>query len=62
VSLVSFISKRLAQNKNLASSNKVHVIVQIAVGSIAVSVIAMILSVFIVRGFQEEIRNKVILI
>lgn len=59
--LVSYLARRLDQNRKESDNNKVRIIVQIAIGSIAVSVAAMILAVFIVRGFQEEIRNKVIL-
>ncbi len=61
MNLVRFISQRLHKNRKSSSKNKVHSIVQIAIASIAVSIMAMILSYSIVRGFQHEIRNKVIM-
>ncbi len=56
-----FISKRISSSQHLKSNkNKVNTFIRIATVSIAISVLSMVLSVCIVKGFQAEIRNKVI--
>ncbi len=53
-----FIAKRLVGNKK--ENSQTRSIVNIAVISIALGVVVMILSVAIVTGFKNEVRNKVI--
>lgn len=62
MSLSYWISRKLNNAQAPVSKHRVHRVIHIAVGSIALSVLSMILSVFIVRGFQEEIQKKVVLL
>jgi lipoprotein-releasing system permease protein len=55
----NFISKRLFSEQN-KSKNISRPIVKIAIGGIALGIAVMILSLSIVTGFQNEIKNKVI--
>lgn len=55
----NFISKRLFSEQK-KSRNISRPIVKIAVGGIALGIAVMILSLSIVTGFQNEIKNKVI--
>ncbi len=55
MNLPLFIARRLAfSEKNNISST----IIKIAIGAVAVSVAAMIIAVFMIKGFQEGISNK----
>lgn len=54
-----FISKKLI--KELRSSNKFSKpIIKVSVISIAVSILVMLISISIVKGFQKEIKSKVV--
>jgi len=55
----NFISKRLFRDQK-KSRNISRPIVKIAIGGIALGIAVMILSLSIVTGFQNEIKNKVI--
>lgn len=56
-----FISKRIISGKISSRKNQsTSVIVKIAVAGIAIGMAVMILSVGIVHGFQDEVRQKVI--
>ncbi len=55
MNLPLFIARRLAfSEKNNISST----IIKIAIGSVSISVAAMIIAVFMIKGFQEGISNK----
>lgn len=54
-----FISNKLS--KELSSGNKFSKpIIKVAIISIAISVLVMLVSISVVRGFQREIKNKVV--
>lgn len=54
-----FISKKLI--KDLRSNNKFSKpIIRVSIISIAISILVMLISVSIVRGFQDEIKSKVV--
>lgn len=53
---ISFLTKRLRSSKNAEFSRPA---IRIAVISVALSIAVMIVSVAIVKGFQQEIRDKV---
>jgi lipoprotein-releasing system permease protein len=54
-----FISNKL--RKELSSGNKFSKpIIKVAIVSIAISMLVMLISISIVRGFQREIKNKVV--
>ena len=57
-----FTALKLIRTKNPSQKNKnsIRVIINIALAGIAISVTVMILSVAIVKGFQNEIRDKII--
>lgn len=57
VNVSLFISRKLSQHKRKGFSRPV---LRISIGSIAVSVAVMIISLAIVRGFQKEVREKII--
>jgi len=54
--LISFLTNRLKSTKNAEFSRPA---IRIAVISVAISIAVMIISVAIVTGFQQEIRDKV---
>ena len=60
INLALFISRHLIGPQATANSSISGPIVQIAVYGIALGLAAMICSVAIVRGFQGEIKNKII--
>lgn len=54
-----FISNKLS--KELSSGNKFSKpIIKVAIISIAISVLVMLISISVVKGFQREIKNKVV--
>lgn len=57
VNVPLYISRKLSQYKRIGFSRPV---LRISIGSIAVSVAVMIISLSIVRGFQKEVREKII--
>ena len=63
MNLELFIAKKIIGSTDKESSNQskgTKPIIKIAVGGIAIGIIIMLISVFILTGFQKEIRNKVI--
>lgn len=55
--LPRYLSSKLIKNKQEGSARPVLIIAQI---SIAISIIAMLISFSIIRGFKTEIKNKVV--
>lgn len=55
--LSRYLSSKLIKNKQEGSARPVLIIAQI---SIAISIIAMLISFSIIRGFKTEIKNKVV--
>lgn len=63
MNLELFIAKKIIGSNNAENPNSsggTKPIIKIAVGGIAIGMIIMLISVFILTGFQREIRNKVI--
>lgn len=62
MNLELFIAKRIVgRNKGDKNGSKgTKPIISIAIGGIVIGIIIMLLSVFILQGFQEQIRGKVI--
>jgi lipoprotein-releasing system permease protein len=56
-SLSYFIARRLSLQKGSGSS---QLIVRIAMGAVALSIAVMIVAIAIVKGYQSEIRSKII--
>jgi lipoprotein-releasing system permease protein len=52
-----FIARRLSSQKGSGSS---QLIIRIAMGAVALSIAVMILAIAIVKGYQSEIRSKII--
>jgi lipoprotein-releasing system permease protein len=57
LNLSRYLSNKLIKNKQEGSARPVLIIAQI---SIAISIIAMLISFSIIRGFKTEIKNKVV--
>ena len=55
--LSRYLSSKLIKNKQEGSARPVLIIAQI---SITISIIAMLISFSIIRGFKTEIKNKVV--
>src|SRR6478735_4122927 len=52
-----FIARRLSLQKGSGSS---QLIIRIAMGAVALSIAVMIVAIAIVKGYQSEIRSKII--